>query len=429
MKYFKDLDVEVLRDATVLLDIDGTIAYDKGLEVLPAESTKLIELKQVARKVVFISNGEHARTVALAESHTVIAHVSPFKKPSKKIWQALTDEGHYTAKEKVVVVGDKFVTDGLFALRTGAPFIHVKSLQEQKSSLYNKVVFFVDDLVGKAFELLRLMRPQQWLKNVLVFAPVFFAGAVFRTDLLWDSVLAFIVFSLSASFVYVLNDINDIHSDREHERKRWRPLASANISVREGIAFSVLLAVITGSLLSFIPHKNLLPIVLIYVFANSIYTLKLKHIPIFDVVLIASMYVMRVIAGGLVTGLFISPWIIACTFFASLFLISCKRYAEFKNPVRQVLKRYTKESLSGLLIASATLSVVSYVMYTILGTHIPNAIYSAPFVVAVFLIMLNDVFNGEKRLETPEVYLFKNRHIRIVLLGWIVCMYILVYSI
>ncbi len=427
MKYFKDLDLEILRDTTVILDIDGTIVYDKGVLILENEQTKLIELKNIARRVVLVSNGGHSRTEEMAVLHDVVAHVSPFKKPSGKIWQALADEGHYDAKEKVVVVGDKFVTDGLFALRSSVPFIHVKSLQEEKSSLYNRFVFFVDDVIGKSFELLRLMRPQQWLKNLLVFAPAFFAGVIFNKILLIDSMFAFIVFSISASLVYVLNDINDIQADREHERKRWRPLSSTNISVREGVLLAIFLTVITIAILAYVPHLVL--IIAVYILANIIYTLKLKHIPVFDVILVASMYVMRVMAGGFVTGLFISPWIIACTFFASLFLISCKRYAEFKNPVRQVLKRYTKESLTGLLIVSANLAVISYVIYTILGTHIKNAIYSAPFVLAIFLIMLNDIFNGEKRLETPEVYLFKNRHIRIALLGWIVCMYILVYSI
>lgn len=427
MKYFKELDLQILRDATVILDIDGTIAYDKGIRVLEEEQKKLMELKQVAKKIILISNGTHDRTLEMAGTEGVLAHLSAFKKPSRKIWQALEEEGHYNPKENVVVVGDKFVTDGLFALGARVPFIHVRSVQEEKSAFYHRVVFYIDDLIGKSFDLFRLARPAQWIKNFLVFAPAFFAGVIFDIPILWNSFLAFIIFSLSASLVYVVNDVHDREADLEHERKRWRPLPSSNISVREAGFLCFLLGSVIGATLVYLP--SLLLVITTYLLANMVYTFKLKNIPIFDVVLIASMYVIRVVAGGVATGLFISPWIIACTFFASLFLISCKRYVEFQNPVRQVLKRYTKESLAALLIVSANLSVISYVIYTILGTTLKGAIYTIPFVLAVFLIMLNDIFNGERRLETPEVYLFKNKHIRIVLFGWIVCMYVLVYSI
>jgi 4-hydroxybenzoate polyprenyltransferase/predicted HAD superfamily phosphohydrolase YqeG len=415
----------MFRDAVVILDIDGTIAYDKDVEVLGPEKAALEALKTVAKKVILVSNGEHMRTQAFGESHGIFSHVSEFKKPNRKILQKILAEKE--EGDKLVVIGDKFLTDGLLALQTKVHFVHVKSLQRKDESLMNNFIFFLDDVLGKGFDLLRLMRPQQWLKNLLVFAPAFFAGSIFVGSVLAYAFLAFIVFCLSASLVYIINDICDIESDRKHHHKKWRPLPSSNITTLEAALLAVVLAAILSLILYSLPV--LLPIMLLYVACNVLYTTVLKHIPVFDVVLVASMYVMRVVAGSMATSLVASSWILACTFFASLFLISCKRYVEFKNPVRRVLDKYSKESLLGLLIISAALSVISYVIYTILGTPLKNAIYTTPFVVGVFLIILNDILRGDKDLETPELYLVKNVSVRLVILGWIVCMYVLVYTV
>lgn len=425
MKYFKELDIEMFRDMVVILDIDGTISYDKGVEVMEPERVAVSALKTVAKKVILISNGEHSRTQALGDSHGLLSYVSEFKKPNRKILQKILEER--VEGDQIVVIGDKFLTDGLLAIQTGVRFVHVKSLRRKDESLLNNSIFFIDDVFGKGFDMLRLMRPQQWLKNILIFAPAFFAGSIFAGGVLENASLAFMVFCVSASLVYIINDICDRSSDKKHHRKKWRPLPSYNISIIEAMVLAAGLALTIGVSLYALPQ--LLPIITFYVLSNIAYTVFLKRVPMFDVVLIASMYVMRVVAGGVATGVLASPWILACTFFASLFLISCKRYVEFKNPTRVVLEKYTKESLLGLLIISANLAIISYVIYTILGTELENAIYTSPFVIGVFLIILNDILRGEKNLETPELYLVKNVPVRLVILGWIVCMYILVYSI
>lgn len=421
MKYFRELDLNQLRDKTIILDIDGTIIVDGG-EIQEREKKKLDELKRIAKEVILVSNGHPDRTKKIAEIHDVLAHVSDHQKPNPKVL-------HNISIDNAVVVGDKFLTDGLLALQSGLPFIHVKSMKGEKDTFGNNfaLTYLIDDIIGNTFELFRLSRPKQWIKNFLVFAPAFFAGVIFQVPILVNSLLAFLVFSASASLIYVLNDLNDRSSDRMHYKKKWRPIACYNISVTKAVVFAICLFVLTGVLLIYLPV--ILPVIALYIVTNIIYTLKLKHIPIFDAVTVASMYVMRVVVGGLATGLFVSPWLIACTFFASLFMISCKRFVEFQNPVRSVLRRYTQQTLVAMLVMSATLSVIGYVLYTILGSHIEHVLYTSVFVIAVFMIMLNDIFNGNTKLETPEVYLLTNRHIRFVLLGYILVMFYLVYLI
>lgn len=425
MKFFRDLHIEMFRDTVVILDIDGTIYYDNDYTVLIPEQEKINALKSVAKKVILLSNGEHARTSKLSERHGVFYHNSIYKKPHTCIIRDIKKQFE-CEKDEIVVIGDKFMTDGLLAFQTGVRFIHVQSLQQKNEGFIQKSIYITDDILGKIVEYIKLLRPQQWIKNLLVFTPAFFAGEMFASGVLMRAFLVFVVFSLSASLVYVLNDIQDIQSDGEHYKKKWRPLPSGNVLVLEALFLTIILfSVLTYAIVQ-IP--GLLPVISLYVVLNIFYTLKFKQIPVFDVVLISSMYVMRVVAGGIMTGFVVSPWIIVCTFFASLFLISCKRYVEFQNPARVVLKRYSKESLIGLLITSANLSIISYVIYTILGTHIEYVVYTSPFVVAAFLIILNDIFNGEKGLETPELYLIKNRHVSFVIVSWFVCMFVLVYN-
>lgn len=421
MKYFRDLDLNILKDKKVILDIDGTITYDKSEKIESTEKNRLLELKKYAKEIILVSNGEENRSKNIAEIHGIIAHISKYQKPNKKVLNDILNKN----SEEFVVVGDKFLTDGLLAIQHNIPFLHVKSLQIENESLKNKIIYFLDDIFGITFEFLRMLRPKQWIKNFLVFAPALFAGVIYVPNILLASSVAFIVFSLSASCVYILNDISDVENDRQHNKKKWRPIASYNISKNLAYTFSFLLLVLISILIYF--YTSLFSIIFIYLILNIFYTLKLKQIPIFDVVTVATLYVMRVVAGGFATGIFISPWIISCTFFAALFLISSKRYVEFQNPIREVLKKYSLISLQALLMVSTTLSIMCYVLYTILGSHIKGVLYTSPFIVATFLIVLNDVFSLDKKMESPEVYLLTNRHVRFLIASWIMVFVFLIY--
>ena len=181
---------------------------------------------------------------------------------------------------------------------------------------------------GTARALLKAMRPYQWVKNLLIFAPLFASHSVLRLDLWAASVVTLIVFSLCASAIYLLNDISDIKADRLHPRKRTRPFAAGHLSIPVGVAAAAgLLAVALG--LAFAVVSPLLALVAAgYVAVTSAYSLALKRMPVADVFTLTGLYVLRVVAGGVATGIALSSWLLAFALFLFLSLAFVKRYAE-----------------------------------------------------------------------------------------------------
>ncbi len=174
---------------------------------------------------------------------------------------------------------------------------------------------------------LELLRPHQWLKNLLLFVP---AVAAHRLDLpTWQAgVLAFISLSLCASGGYVLNDVLDAAADRLHHRKRHRPIASGRVS--RGTALAVGLLIVAGGLAIAIAT---LPVafagaIVIYLIATTAYSVRLKRKPVLDVMFLAGLYVVRVVAGGAATGVTVSSWLLAFTLFVCLSLAFLKRFIE-----------------------------------------------------------------------------------------------------
>jgi 4-hydroxybenzoate polyprenyltransferase/predicted HAD superfamily phosphohydrolase YqeG len=426
MKKFRELnnhDIETyFKDKKVFLDIDGTFAFDKSHHVDPKDLEKLEEVKKVA-DVHIVSNGTQERTKELGNVLNIKMIVSNHQKPSPKVLQGY-DFGELN-RNNSIVVGDKFLTDGIFGLRLGIPFFHVKSLQSPNESLYNRTLYFVDDVIGNAFEFVKIVRLKQWVKNFLVFAPVFFAGSFFDLGILSKAVVAFFAFSFSASIVYVFNDAVDLESDRLHPKKKFRPLATGNLEKTYLYIFSLVCAYLLGLCLYVVPE--IIYPVLLYIILNLAYSFKLKNVPVYDVILVATMYLMRAVVGGIATAIYISPWLIICIFFAALFMILGKRYGEIENPTRKVLKYYTKTSLSSLLNASATLTVASYTIYTIIGSKHQYSVYSVILVTAMFFIILNDIYTGHKKIESPESYLLSNRKIVFLIFVWFALEAILIY--
>lgn len=418
MKFFKDLDIGFFKDKKVLLDIDGTIAEDKSDVVDVENENKLRELISVTEKIILVSNGEEERTKRISTKYSIEYFYSSNKKPHKESIPKLETS-------EVVLVGDKFLTDGLAAIQNRIPFIHVKSLHGKNESFKNKFIYLLDDFIGNTYFFLKLIRPKQWIKNLLVFAPVFFAGKFYDLDILYSASLAFLAFTLTASLVYIINDFKDVDQDKLHHKKKWRPLASSNISNFYLYLYSLILGLTLAILV--ISNIKLLFIILAYIVFNLAYTFYFKNIPVYDIVMVAMMYVMRVLAGGFETDIYVSPWLIICTFFACLFIISAKRYAEIDNPVRKVLRFYTKESLTGILVSTATIAIFSYSIYTILVAKKEITMYSSIIVASVFFIILNDILRGNKKVETPEIYLLTNRKINFLIFIWVIIMYFAVY--
>lgn len=288
---------------------------------------------------------------------------------------------------------------------------------------------------------LKLLRVEQWVKNLFVFVPLFFAGKVTQTDLLLKSIVAFIVFSLAASVVYILNDYNDIEADRKHPEKRRRPLASGEVSKKKALVILGILVLANicftwGSQMYFQDSIwKFVLIIMIYFVMNLAYTFKLKHVPIIDIFIIATGFVLRVQAGGSITGINISQWAVLLTFVLALVLAIGKRRGELINAqvsgkTRKALDGYNVQFADIALSISVTLAIICYLMFT-LSPEVqqrfhPRVFYTVIFVVFAFLRYLQQtlVYN---RTESPTKIVYRDRYIQATLLLWVIAFSIQIY--
>ncbi|MFT8814058.1 decaprenyl-phosphate phosphoribosyltransferase [Acetobacter fabarum] len=242
--------------------------------------------------------------------------------------------------------------------------------------------------------LVRLCRPHQYIKNFFVFAgPIFYD--VREYDLLLKDFLAFIAFSTISSAVYIINDMIDVDADRLHPKKCKRPIASGEISTRSALILAILLITsafalgVSISLWAFV-------FLVLYMVINLGYSIRWKHIPVIDVFLISSGFMLRILIGTVGLGIQPTSWILLCGFMLTLFLGFAKRRAELLalennndvNPasIRRVLDDYSPEMIEQLTAISAACTIICYSLYTVSPEtvarhHTTNLIYTVPFVV------------------------------------------------
>lgn len=287
----------------------------------------------------------------------------------------------------------------------------------------------------------KLLRVEQWIKNLFVFVPLFFSGNVTNLDLLAKSFFAFVVFSLAASSIYIINDYSDIESDRKHPEKSKRPLASGTVSKSAAVVILIFLLAICVSFLFFGAEyfqQNFLKfgiIIAFYFVMNLAYTFKLKHVAIIDVTIISIGFVLRVLAGGYATGIFISQWAILLTFILALVLALGKRRGELINAqisgrTRKALDGYNVQFADIALSISCTLAIICYVMFT-LSPEVQErfhsrVFYTVIFVVFAFLRYLQQTLVYNKT-ESPTKIIYKDRYIQITLVLWIVAFLLQIY--
>lgn len=219
--------------------------------------------------------------------------------------------------------------------------------------------------------MLRLIRPKQWIKNVFVLVPLIFSKTFTHPDAILKACFTLICFIAASSAIYILNDIIDIEKDKLHETKRLRPLASG--SVKKGSAAVLMILLLVGSLAaSYFIHPSVVACIVAYVAMNILYTLLLKKIAILDIMVISFGFVLRVISGAAAIQVYISSWVLLCTFFIALCLGAGKRKSEKtslqENSVhhRKVLSCYTDDFLKGIIQISVTGTAITYSLYTIL---------------------------------------------------------------
>ena len=217
-------------------------------------------------------------------------------------------------------------------------------------------------------DLVRAMRPRQWLKNVLVFAAPGAAGVLTTADGVWRSLLVFVVFCLAASGTYLWNDIADRESDRQHPIKRRRPIAAGLVPVRvAGVTGAVLM--VAAALLAGVLGWQTFVVTVAYVVVTVAYSAVFRQVAVLDLVAIASGFVLRAVAGAVAVEVPMSTWFLVCVSFGALFVVTGKRLAEFLElgsgqlPGRATLAVYTQPYLRALLTMSMTVAIVTYCLW------------------------------------------------------------------
>lgn len=291
--------------------------------------------------------------------------------------------------------------------------------------------------------LLKLIRPHQWLKNVFVMIPMFFGGSLLAPSDIRASVVTFFAFSFIASSVYCFNDIIDVEADRRHPVKCKRPIASGAISVRSAwalMALMFLLSVGTVCLLDTYTHViNVGLVILIYYILNILYCSKLKQYAIVDVCIIAFGFVLRVLAGGFATDIALSKWLVLMTFLLTLFLSFAKRrddvlrMNETGEPPRKNTIRYNLTFINQAITITASVTLVCYIMYTVspevVNRFHSDLLYLTSVFVLLGLLRYIQITVVDKKSGDPTKMMLRDRFTQCVVLLWALTFLVLIYVI
>jgi 4-hydroxybenzoate polyprenyltransferase len=237
--------------------------------------------------------------------------------------------------------------------------------------------------------LLRAMRPQQWVKNLFVLAPVVFAHRLTDPSSLGRALLALAAFCAGSSAIYLLNDVRDREADRNHPLKRQRAIASGQVSVTAALAVAAALTAAAVAAAAALGRLTLILLVA-YLLLNALYTWQLKHVVILDVMVLAVGYLLRVEAGGAAVGVAVSSWLLLCTLFVAIFLGFSKRrhelllLADRAADQRRVLSHYSPAFLDQMISVVTASTLMAYIVYCTssdtverFGTHL--LVLTVPF--------------------------------------------------
>ena len=280
----------------------------------------------------------------------------------------------------------------------------------------------------KLVHLVRLARPQHWIKNVIVLFPVVFAQQVGKPAAWLGAVAAMLAFSLAASSVYAVNDIKDRHSDRLHPRKKDRPLASGAVSPAVAWVESLVLF-LAASAIAVPLGAVTLAVIWSYVVLQLVYTFGLKERMIVDVMCIALGFVLRAVAGATAIRVELSPWLFTCTFTICLFMGFCKRRSEAgaigdsetAAMHRRTLVGYTPQLLTHLTTLSAGIAIVSYLLYATSPRTVENfgtnyLLYTLPLV--IYAVCRFEMLSAVGAYADPTDLILRDRPFQMTLALW-----------
>lgn len=286
---------------------------------------------------------------------------------------------------------------------------------------------------------IKLLRPAQWSKNIFVFLPLFFSQSITDLPRMYACSVAFVVMCLLSSSIYILNDIMDVNYDRKHPQKSQRPIASGRVSVGAGWCMhAVLLVLATAVVVLAIPNVQLAIVLGIYLVLNYLYSLGVKRISIVDVMIVASGFVLRIVAGAVAADVSPSHWIIIMTFLLALFLVMAKRrddvlkYEKEQTSTRHNVRAYNKQYLDNALTLVAAVTLVSYIMYTVDADVVQRLdcdyVYSTAIFVLAGILRYLQLTLVEEKSWSPTYIIVHDRFLQCCVAGWVILFGIIIYG-
>lgn len=272
--------------------------------------------------------------------------------------------------------------------------------------------------------ILELLRVKQWIKNLLVFGALIFTNSITNSQLLLKTITAFFLFSFASSALYIINDIRDKKEDKLHPEKKNRPIASGSVPVSFALALALILAVLSA-VSSFLISFPFFIALVSYMLLSFSYSMKLKHIVILDVLLVASGFVIRAAAGALVINVSISPWLLICTSLLALFVVLAKRRHEITllsdaSKHRKILEEYSLPMLDQMISVVTASTVIAYSLYAFTSPTAQKHNYlmlTIPFVLyAIFRYLY--LIHKKNLGGSPESVFLKDKPMIIDVLLW-----------
>jgi decaprenyl-phosphate phosphoribosyltransferase len=282
-----------------------------------------------------------------------------------------------------------------------------------------------------------LLRIPQYSKNLFIFLPLFFALHLQEPERLFKVSLGFLGFCLLASAVYIFNDLCDIEEDSRHPKKKYRPLPAGRITKGSAIGLMACLHAL-GLSIAYILSLQMFYLCLLYIALNMAYSVKLKHVPIFDTMIIAVSFVIRIFVGGAVGNVPIYMWIVIMTFLLALFMALGKRrddvliFIETSNMPRKSIDGYNLRFIDASMMIMAAVILVAYLMYTVSPEITAKFKTDKLYITSIFVLMgvmrYLQITLLEENSGSPTEILLKDLFIQMSITGWLISFTLLVYG-
>jgi decaprenyl-phosphate phosphoribosyltransferase len=283
---------------------------------------------------------------------------------------------------------------------------------------------------------LHILRIPQYSKNLFIFLPLFFAIRLDEPSRVLKVSFAFVAFCFLASAVYIFNDLYDLEEDKKHPLKKGRPLPSGRITKKSAVGLMLGLFMI-GLAASYWLSIYMMYLSFVYISLNVFYSMRLKHIPILDIMIIASCFVIRIFIGGAVADVPVFMWIVIMTFLLALFVALGKRrddviiFMKTNHMPRKSIEGYNLRFIDASMVIMAAVILVAYLMYTvspeIIDKFNTNKLYITSVFVLVGIMRYFQITMIEEKSGSPTEVLLKDIFIQMSIVGWIITFAILIY--